>query len=379
LSKLPASAQLVLSGGATAGVAAMVIVGLVPTLRLHLRLRPTLSLPPGIARRAGGLVTVGMIEMVVQQIAGVAVVTLANGRGDTGALVLFNYASQVFNSLNSVLALSIVLSAFPVLSARDGDVFDRTCAGSTRAIVLVASLGIAVTGAIAVPAAHVLAGQPDQVSQLILGFALFAPGLIGAGVLANLTRAMLAVGHLRESAIVVGGSSLLAALAQVVLALLVPPHLVVAVLALGSTIGYTGAAIPAVIFTRRIRGRPAVRGVSRATLAGLAAAAAGVAVGVVVSVALPEGNKLLDVLVGTLASVAAIIVFAGVAYLLDGGDLTALAARLRKLAGQLRAGRGGRRSIAAALREGGEDSPGADPLAPTLTQAGEPFRPTERG
>ena len=195
LASLSLPMQLVLSGGATLGVAAMVLVGAIPTARLRLRLRPAFRFPPGVARRAGGLVTVGLIEVIVQQTSAVAVIALANGRGETGALVMFNYASQVFNSLNAVLALSIVLSAFPVLSARDGTVFDRTCAGSTRAVLLVACLGMALIGAVAIPAAQVLARQSDQVPQLIEGFALFAPGLVGAGVLANLTRALLAIGR----------------------------------------------------------------------------------------------------------------------------------------------------------------------------------------
>lgn len=382
LSSLPMSAQLVLSGGATLGVAAMVVVGLVPTWRLHLKLRPTLSFPPGVARRAGGLVTVGVIEMIVQQVAAVAVIALANGRGDTGALVLYNYGSQVFSSLNAVLALSIVLSAFPVLSARDGTVFDRTCAGSTRAVVLVAYLGVAVTGAVAVPAAHVLASQPDQVSQLILGFAMFAPGLVGAGVLANLTRALLAIGRLKESAAVVAASSLLAAVAQVVLALVVPPRLVVAALALGSTIGYTGAAIPLVIVTRRIRGRAAVAGVGRASLAGLAATAAGVAVGAAVSLALPEGHKLLDALAGVVASVGAVAAFAAVAFVLDDGDLRAVVARLRQCAEMLprhAAGPRGRRQVAETVPQPADESAPEDPYGMTFTQVGEQFRKRDLG
>ena len=40
LSRLPLSAALVLSLGATLGIAAMVVVRIVPTRRLHLRLRP---------------------------------------------------------------------------------------------------------------------------------------------------------------------------------------------------------------------------------------------------------------------------------------------------------------------------------------------------
>jgi putative peptidoglycan lipid II flippase len=333
LGRLPESAQLVLSAGATLGVAALVVVALVPTWRLRLRLRPSLRFPPGIARRARGLVIVGLAEMVVQEIAGIAVIALANGRGATGALVTFGYASQVFYSLNAVLALSIVLSAFPVLSARDGSVFDRTCAGSTRAVVLASCLGMAVIGAVTVPAAHVLAKEPGQVSQLILGFALFAPGLAGVGVIANLTRALLALGRLKVAGIALAGSGLLVLLAQVVLAELAPARMVVGALALGNTIGSIGAAIPLVIVTRRIRGKAAVQGVGRATLAGLAAGAAGAAVGVAISIALPVNHKLLYAIVGVVASGCAVIAFGAVAFVLDDGDLHVVLARFRRVAG----------------------------------------------
>jgi putative peptidoglycan lipid II flippase len=349
LGRLPASAQLILSVGATLGVAALVVVGLVPTWRLRLRLRPTLRFPPGVARRASGLVMVGLAEMVVQEISSIAVIALANGRGETGALVLLGYASQVFNSLNAVLALSIVVSAFPVLSAREGSVFDRACAGSTRAVVLASCLGMAVIGAVTIPAAHVLARDPGQASQLILGFALFAPGLVGVGVIANLTRALLALGRLKVAAVGLAGSGLLVLLAEVVLAELAPARLVVAALALGNTVGSTGAAIPLVIVTRRIRGKAAVDGVGRATLAGLAAGAVGAAVGVAVGVALPVSHKLLDAVVGVLAATCAVAAFAAVAYLLDDGDLRAIAARFRRFATQRR---GGGSLLAGARRPG---------------------------
>jgi putative peptidoglycan lipid II flippase len=118
----------------------------------------------------------------------VASIALANGRGSTGALVIFNYASQVFNSVSAVLAISVVVSAFPVLSARDGLAFDQICAASTRAVLLLAWLGTAVMASVAVPAACVLAKDPDQVPQLIEAFALFAPGITGAAVIGNLSR-----------------------------------------------------------------------------------------------------------------------------------------------------------------------------------------------
>ena len=67
LGKLSLSAQLVLSVGTTMGVAALVLVALVPTWRLRLRLRPALRLPPGVARRAGGLALVGMVVVVCRR------------------------------------------------------------------------------------------------------------------------------------------------------------------------------------------------------------------------------------------------------------------------------------------------------------------------
>jgi putative peptidoglycan lipid II flippase len=332
LARLPIDAQLVLSVGTTVSIAALVLAAAVPARRLHLRLRPALRFPPGVVRRAGGLAMVGVVELIASDASALVSIALANGRGETGALVLFNYAFQVFTSIYSVLAISIVVSAFPVLSARDGRVFDGTCAGSTRAVVLAACLGMAVTAAVAVPAAHVLARQPDQVRQLILGFVMFAPGLVGIGVIANLSRVMLAIGRLKVAAVAVAGSWILVILAQVVLAELLPARLMVAALALGTTIGQTVAAIPLVIVTRRIRGKPAMHGTGRACLAGLAAAATGIMAGLGVSVVLPVSHKLLAVGTGALAAGCAVIAFGVVAFLLDPADLRAILAWLRRVA-----------------------------------------------
>jgi putative peptidoglycan lipid II flippase len=198
--------------------------------------------------------------------------------------------------------------------------------------LLVACLGMPVIGAVAVPAAHVLARQPDQVPQLVAGFAFFAPGLAGMAVLANLTRALLAIGRLKVACAAVAGSSLLAAVAQVVLAEVVSTHRVVAALALGNTIGLIGAAVPLVIVTRRLRGKAAVQGIGRTALTGLAAAIVGTIAGVVVSVTLPAGGKLLDIVAGAMAVGCAVVVFGAVAYVLDDGDLRVVMARLKQAA-----------------------------------------------
>ena len=339
LARMPVSAELVLSVGTTLGIAALVLVAVVPVWRLHLRFRPVLRFPPGVARRAGGLAIVGVVELIAVDLSSLVAIALANGRGETGSIVIFNYTGQVFNTMAAVLAGAIVISAFPVLCARDGSVFDQTSAGSTRAVLLASWLGTAVMVAIAVPAAHVLAKQPDQVPQLIEGFALMAPGLAAVGAITNLSRVMFATGRLKVAAVALAGSWLLVIAADVVLAELVPARLVVAALALGATIGQTLVAIPLVILTRRLCGREAVQGIVRSALTGLAAAAVGAAAGVAVSMALPVSHKLLAAGTAVLAAGCAVIAFGLVAYILDDGDLRTALARLRQAARLRRPGR----------------------------------------
>ena len=326
LAQLPLSAELVLSVGTTLGIAALVVVAIPPTWRLRLQFRPVLRFPPGVARRAGGLALVGVIELVAIDIASVVTIELANGYGKTGAIVIYNYGNQVFNSVASVLALAVVVSAFPVLSAREGPEFDRTSAGSTRAVLLMSWLGTAVIVAIAVPAAHVLAKQPDQVPQLIEAFILFAPGIAGVAVIANLSRVMFVIGRLKVATAALAGSWALVIVACLVLVPLVPARQVVAALALGTTIGQTVVAIPLVVVTRKICGSAAVQGTWRAALAGLAACAAGSAVGMGISLAVPLHHKLVAGALAVPAAGGSIIAFGVVAYLLDDGDMKAVLA-----------------------------------------------------
>ena len=321
LASTPLSAELTLSVGATLGVAVLVLVAVLPTWRLRLRLRPALRLPPGVGRRAGGLAAVGAGELVAIDVASVVVIWLANKRGDTGALVIYNYASLAYNAVFAVLAMSIVTSAFPVLSARDGEVFDRTCAETTRAVMLAAWLGAAVLAAVAIPAAHVLARQPDQVAELTAGFALFAPGVAGIAVVAQLSRVMFALGRLKVATFALDGSWLLVIAADLILGSLAQPKQVVAALALGTTIGQTIVAIPLVIVTRAIRGPVAVHGLGRATLTGLTAAVAGAAVGVGISVALPLTGRAAAGGVALLAAGGAVLTFALAGYLMGSRQL----------------------------------------------------------
>lgn len=329
----PDAVMLLLGIGTTLNIAALVVVPAFPAWRLRLRFRPTLKFPPGAARQAGGLALVGLIELVAQDVLNVVVIAVANGHGDTGALVLVNYTTQMFNAAYGVLALSIVTSAFPALSAADGAAFDRTSAGSTRAVLLVSWLGTAMTAAVAVPAAHVLARTPGQVPQLIWAIALIVPGVAGLGVVTNLSRVMFVLGKLKVAAVALAGVSLIALVLDVAVALLAPPACVVAGLSAATAVANTAVAIPMVRATRRIRGDAAVAGIGRANLSGIAAAVVAAAAGVAVSLALPLDRKLYAGGTALAAACCALAVFAVISLVLNREDLRALARRARAARG----------------------------------------------
>ncbi len=332
LGSTPLAANLVLSVGTTMNIGMMVVVTLPVTWRLRLRWRPTLRFPPGVVGRASGLALVGLLEFVAADIYSVVTIDLANGHGTTGALVLDNYGNLVFTAIVSVLPLALVTSAFPGLSATDGDDFDRTSAGSTRAVMLMSMLSTAIMISVTLPAAHVLTQHHDQVEPLTLAFLLYAPGVAGFAIVTNLSRVLFALGKLKAAGIALVAQQLLPAALTVPLVLLTPPHLTVEALALASSTGYILVAIPTVIATRRLRGRAAVAGLGHATIAGIAAAATGAAAGLAVTLVMPSGGNLLEVGSGLIAATLAVAGFGVVAYALDRGDLRAVAVRLRRFA-----------------------------------------------
>jgi peptidoglycan biosynthesis protein MviN/MurJ (putative lipid II flippase) len=328
LAALPLPAELMLSAGTTAGVAALALAVLGPALRLRLRLRPAFRFPSGVARRARGLAAVGIAALLAQDASVVVVMVLANGHGGRGALVLYNYAWQVFFLPYAVLAVPIATSAFPVLSARDGDHFDETAASSTRAVMLVSWLGAALLAAAAVPAARLFATGTGA-GQLALTFALFAPGLVGYGLSAQLSRVLLAQGRGRVTAAALVAGWLVVIAVDVVAVSLVPARWVVPVLGAGNTIGMTVTGAGLLLAVRQIRGGAALRGLARSAGAGSAGAVAGAAVGAAASAVAPASGFLPSAVMAVFACACAGLVFALTAWALDRGDLRALGTRLR--------------------------------------------------
>ena len=345
LGELPPRAEYLLSGGTTLGVLALAATAVIPAWRLGVRSRPTLHFPPGVGPRVRRLALAGVATLVVQDASVAVVIVLANHFGTKGALVIYGFAWAVFVVPYAVLAVPIATSAFPELSTHNLDgggvkgegAFDMTAATSTRAVMVASWLGAAVLIGAREPIARVFESRPPAAaSVLALALAAFAPGLIGYGLSANLSRVLYARHRNRAPALAIAGGWLLVIVADAAIVPFVPAARVVPVLGLGTTFGLTVSGIALLGLVRRECGPAALRGVSRAFLAGLAGCVAGAAVGSVVSSvisgaepALPAGGFLLNVGLSVLVAVVVTGVFAAVAGRLDGGDLRAALSRLR--------------------------------------------------
>ncbi len=349
LHELPPMSEYLLSGGTTLGVLALVATAVFPARRLGLRLRPMLRFPPGVGTRVRRLALAGVLTLVAQDASAAVVIVLSNRYGSTGALVIYGFAWAVFMVPFAVLAVPIATSAFPALSARadlradDGadavvgggfdetaGGFDETAAISTRAVMVASWLGTAVLVGARWPLARVFESHDAAgASVLALALAAFAPGLVGYGISANLSRVLYALGRNRATAAAVGGGWLLVIAVDLAIVPLVAPSRVVPALGLGMSFGLTVSGLALLILVRRARGALALHGVSRAFLAGLAGAVAGAVVGSLLAGALSAPGFFVNVGTSVLVTVVVIAVFAGVAGSLDGGDLRAAVARLR--------------------------------------------------
>jgi putative peptidoglycan lipid II flippase len=327
---VPTLAWVVLAAGTTVGVAALVATPLIPSARLRLRLRPTLRFPAGVGARVRSLAAAGISTLIAQDASVAVVIVLANSRGGSGALVLYSFAWAVFFVPYAVLAVPIATSAFPELSARD-DRFDVTSATSTRAVIVASWLGVAGMAGTCVPLARVFqshAGQSADARQLAIALAVFAPGLVGYGLTANLSRVLYAYGRSRAAAAAVSGGWLLVIAADLLIVPFVARNSVVPWLGAGTTFGLTVSGVALLVLVRRPRGKDALRGCARAALAGLAGAVAGTAAGLGVALGFPATGFLPNVASTLLASAAAGVAFFAVVAWADGGDLRAVVRRV---------------------------------------------------
>ncbi|MEU0571134.1 lipid II flippase MurJ [Nonomuraea sp. NPDC005983] len=336
--KVPGAAELALSVGTSLGVLALVLTVLGPVAGLGLRWRPTLRFPEGVAAQVRRLALAGVVALLAQQAAMIVVVVLSNYEIGGGAIAVYNYAWAIYLVPYAVLAVPIATSAFPRLAARAGEQepFAALAASTTRAVVLVSGLAAGVLAAASGPGAVVFLSFKTDDPALVLGLAraiaLFAPGLIGYGLVAHLSRVLYAAGHGRAAATGTVAGWGVVMIAQVVFVPAFPADWKIAGLALGMTVGMTVGGGLLLVSVVRTRGRAAVAGLGRATFAAVAGGAAGYVAGAAVAGWLDARGVWPNVLATAVAALVALVAGGLVVALADGADT-------REVAGPLIRGR----------------------------------------
>ncbi|AKT52781.1 murein biosynthesis integral membrane protein MurJ [Arsenicicoccus sp. oral taxon 190] len=280
---LPAGALTALAGGTTAGVVALSVPLLVPLRRSGFRLRPTLRFPQGAAARARSLALAGVVALLAQQATVLATVWVSNARGGAGLINAYQYLQAVYVLPYAVLAVPVATAVFPSLSQRGGPdapveaAVERRLATSVRVVALSGSLGAAVLVAVAPAVGRFFAaldagrgreGSLDLTRVVDLGLTTFAPGLVGYGLVAVLSRALYVRGR---PAVAAGWTALgwlvAAALPVGVTLRATGPTATIVALGVGSALGMTVAGVGLLLAVRRSWGAGAVRGAGRAVLA----------------------------------------------------------------------------------------------------------------
>jgi putative peptidoglycan lipid II flippase len=249
-------------------------------------------------------------------------------------VVLFNLAWTVFLLPWAVLAVPIATAAFPTLTARwqagDRDSYAATVARTTRGVVVATAGAAAVMVATALPAARVLVlGAPGGVAPHVLARALvaFAPGLLGYGIVAHLSRAHYARNDARTPAIATAIGWALVVAADVVLVAALPRDWTAAALGLGSSFGLTVAGVWLVVSLRRQVGGASLAGTLSTSTVSVLAAALAAAGGYAASRALPGGGVTGSVGVTAVVAAAALAIFVAVVARFDPSTLRLLLRR----------------------------------------------------
>ena len=328
LDELSRGSELVLSVGTTLGVAVLSLGLLVPLRGCGVRLRPTWSFPPGVAARIRRLAGSGMAGLVAQQLALLVALRLL-GTGSRGSVIVFATATALFLLPWSVLAVPLATTAFPGLttSAETGDTagYAAQASRSLRSLLLAMTGAAAVLAVVAAPVAGLLVrGAPGAESSAALADATvaFAPGLVGYGLVALLSRALYARGDARTPAVAIVLGWLVVAVTDVVLVATVPDVERVVLLGLGNTAGMTLAGLLLLLGLGRASGGPAFTGAARSGAVGLLGALSAYAVGALVP--LPDPGPWADLSGAAGTAVLAGFVFLGVVRLLDPDGLRGL-------------------------------------------------------
>ncbi len=258
LDRAPRSGIVLLAAGTTAGVAALSLPLLWPTLKTGIRLRPRLRFPDGTAAMARALAGAGLIAVLGQQLVVVVVVLLSN-RVEAGTINVYTYTQTAYLLPYALLAVPVATVAFP----RFTDPLHRsaTVRSTTRGVLLASILGVAGLLTVRREVGAVFLGLdagsegPGQVALLALpaGLAAYAPGLLGFSVAAVLTRALYTAGSPMRAAAAISVGWVVAGALPVVWFLSTDvdsPQSLLVLLGLSSSLGMS---ITALMLSRAVR------------------------------------------------------------------------------------------------------------------------------
>jgi putative peptidoglycan lipid II flippase len=321
---LSTPAELVLGVGTTLGVMALSLSLLGPLRGLRLGLRPSLRFPVGVAPRVRRLALAGVLTLAGQQLVAVVAIRLANDGAPDGTQVVYFAGMTVFLLPWAALAVPLATSVYPGLSERAGrgDEAGYAATLAPAAVLTLVSGAVAAAGLVAVsgPMARVfLASADDAGSAAALQptIAAFAPGLLGYGLVALLSRALYARGLWRAPTVCVAGGWLVAVAADLVLAGALPAEDRALALGAGHSIGVTVAGVALLVVVAREAGTGALAGVARTGLPALLAGVLGGAAGLLTARALgadpvPDGGVAAAIGTGVLAGGVVLLVAAAV-------------------------------------------------------------------
>ena len=278
-------AILLLGWGTTAGVAVMSLSLVGPVLRTGVRLRPTVTFPPGVAVQARALAIAGLGALVAQQVSVVVGLALANRYGQDGTFSVLLYTQAVYFLPYAVLAYPLATASLPRLAEHaarsEGAEFAGLTARTTRAVLLVSAVGAAALAAVAPAVEQVFAPIADgSVRGMATALTAMAPGLLGFALILHLSRALYAL-HRGRSAVVATAAGWLVVAGT---ALVIVPALtgggrdqVATLQGLGAagSLGMTVAGVGLVVAVVRAAGRDAARGLPRTAGVLVPGAAAG--------------------------------------------------------------------------------------------------------
>lgn len=326
---------LILGFGTTAGVAVLSLSLLLPVRRLAIKWRPFLRIPKESARIARRLLGAAVVAVGGQQLLLAVVLVIANRV--EGGVVAYQLAFTVLLLPWAVLAVPLAVASFPGLAAaiadgRDSD-FARRCSDSSRMLIYVSFGGAALLAGTSRPLAAAVvsltSGGGASAALIADAIAAFAPGMVGYGAYAFLSRVAYARGDGRSPAIAAAVGFGLGVIGDLLAALFIDGPGLIAALAASFSFGMIAGSLLLYLRLRRAAGSEPFLGVGVSLGRGVVAAAVAGLAGFYAAAAIGSGPLLVDIVAGALSGAVVVVVFVGVQMLMGDRDLGRTYATIR--------------------------------------------------